>query len=80
MDKETINKLWKKRVKKIWVTAIFITIGIVWIEASIGKWFLSLLGIELSMGEAIVVVVLTNFLYGVIKTLMKYAKKKRTKK
>jgi len=74
-----LRKIANKRAIKIWISAIFITGAIILIQAIIGKWIIKLIGIELSMLEAIIAVIITNFIVGFLK-IVKYAEKKRKQK
>jgi len=74
-----LRKIANKRAIKIWISAIFITGAIILIQAIIGKWIVKFIGIELSMLEAIIAVIIANFIAGFLK-IVKYAKKKRKQK
>jgi len=75
------NKIKKevgKQIRKIWLTATIFTVFLIYIEAVIGKWFVSLLlGIDIGLFEAIIITIITNLIVGLFNGFKLYAKAKR---
>lgn len=77
-EAKKLKKIIQVRGIKIWISAIFITGAIILIQAILCKWLIGLLGIELKMSEAIIVVILSNLIIGFYKGFKLYGKAKKT--
>lgn len=51
-------------------TAALFTIGLIWLEAYFGKLILGWIGWKISIGKAIIIIVLSNLLYAFVKTII----------
>ena len=52
---------------KNWTIAILFTASLIWLEAIVGKWFVGLFGLEITLLEAIVIAIIANFAVGFAK-------------
>ena len=76
---EEMRKQIIKRRRKVWTTAIFITIALVMIFAYAMKWIVGLFNVKLTIGEAVVITIIANLVVGFIKGLSYANKKNKTK-
>lgn len=79
---EDTRKIAKKnrrlRNTKIYITAILVTVAIIYIQARFGQWTSKFIGIHISFMQATVIVVITNIVFGFIQGLGLYGKIKKT--
>lgn len=67
-----------KRGVKIWVIAFFVTITVIGLQATFFKWLVGFIGMHITIGMAVVGVIITNFIMGVYKGLSVYGEIKKT--
>jgi len=75
----SLRKVAKKRAIRIWIISVFITVAIILIQAIIGKWLISFIGIDIDLFTAIIATIIANFAGGFLK-LERYVNKKRKSK
>lgn len=68
MTSELRKQIITKKIK-IWLTAIAVTFSIIWLQAYFGRILLNWIGIEMDLFTAILITIITNFLFGLIKAL-----------
>lgn len=66
-----------KQKIKIYLTAVLFTFCLLWLEGFIGKIVCGLVGLNITMTQAIVIAGLVNFIIGFFNAF-KYGKKKTT--
>ena len=76
---EEMRKQMKIKKTKIWITAIFITIALVMLQAVAMKWIVNLFSVKLTIGQAILITIISNLIVGFIKGLSYANKKVKTK-
>lgn len=69
----------RKNFVRIWISAIIVTFFLIWGEALIGKWLISLINVKITMREAIISAIIANFALGFITMSRKYGKSKNKK-
>lgn len=74
-----MRKQMKIKKTKIWITAFFITIALVMLQAVAMKWIVSLFSVKLTIGQAILITIISNLIVGFIKGLRYANKKVKTK-
>ena len=67
------------RILKLWIKAIVITFSIVWLMALFGKWLISLVGVEMSIGKAMLISMIALFLVSFINGILKIERIKENK-
>lgn len=72
MTSELRKQIIIKKIK-IWLIAIAVTFSVIWLQAYFGRMLLDWIGIEMDLFTAILIAIITNFLFGLIKAL-KYGK------
>ena len=68
-----------KRMIMLWAKAIVITFSIVWIMALLGKWLISLVGVEMTTGRAMLISMIALFLVSFINGILKIERIKENK-
>lgn len=76
---EEMRKQIIARRRKVWITAIFITIALVMITAYIMQWIVGLFNVKLTIGQSVVITIIANLVVGFIKGLQYAKSKSKTK-
>ena len=79
MKTKTLRQLIRARAIRVWLLGLLITTALIYLQASISKWILfKLTKIDLSMAQAIVIVIILNLSMGFYKGIKIYGKAKKT--